>query len=120
MITPSDFKTEFPAFANTDDAKIQYWLDKSDPYFNIPRWGDLYDDGLGNWVAHQLTMQILQGTTSAAGVADDANMKKVGNVQKGRDSMLMNKAADEPYYKTQYGQQFMYLRKFVGAGGMAV
>lgn len=120
MLTPQQFQAKFTAFADTSTDDIQAWLDASDPYFNIPRWGDLYDDGLGYWVAHMLTVENSLSASIAAGMTDDKSQAKVGQVMKMRDSNLINKILDEPYYETRYGRYFLDLRKLVGSGGMAV
>jgi hypothetical protein len=107
----------FPEFQVTTDAVIQFWIDKSVPFFNAERWDDLLDQGVGNWVAHSITL-----TKANAGqqITDDAIMKKVGDIQKSRDASLMLKQADNPYMRTTYGQQYLYYMRYVGAGGTAV
>ena len=121
-MTPSDFKNQFPEFASETDARVQLFIDKAAPHFDFDRWDDFYQDGVANWVAHNLAManaQTAQGGAVQA-MTNDNLVKKVGDVQVTKDTELLNKQTDTPFYRTLYGQQYLYLRRMVGRGAFSV
>lgn len=121
-MTPSEFKTLFPEFSGELDARVQLFIDRADPYFDIGRWDAFYADGVAYFVAHELAMANAQaapgGSTQA--LSSDVLTKKVGDVTITKDTALLSKQADNPYYKTAYGQRYLYLRKQVGIGALSV
>lgn len=121
-MTPTEFKARFPEFSSETDDRVQLFINDADPLFDQARWDDLYPVGLANLVAHELVVANEQ--TAAAGkisrLANDTLTKKVGDVQVGKDTMLLNKQAENPYMRTSYGQKYLNLRKLVGMGGVAV
>lgn len=121
-MTPTEFKTQFPEFSTETDARVQLFIDRSAPHFDVARWDDLYTDGVANFVAHELALANAQ-TAQGGGVramTNDNLTKKVGDVSVTKDTALLNKQADNPFYRTLYGQKYLYLRKQVGAGISAV
>jgi hypothetical protein len=116
-VTPSSFQAQFPEFASTPQTLIQTWLTASVPFFNTDRWDDLLDLGVAYWVAHQI---VAAQQNAAAQTTDDTIMQKEGDVSYQRDSVLVNRIADNPYLSTPYGKQYLYYMKFVGAGGIAL
>lgn len=121
-MTPSEFKTQFPEFAAETDARVQLFIDRAAPYFDVDRWGDLYPDGVAYYVAHELTLanaQAAQGGSVQA-LTNDTLTKKVGEVQITKDTGLLNKQADNPFFRTLYGQKYLYLRRQVGMGALSV
>lgn len=121
-MTPSEFKELFPEFAAVADARVQLFIERSAPHFDVPRWGDLYADGVAYWVAHELALanvQTAQGGGAKA-LTNDILSKKVGDVQVTKDSGLLNRQADNPYLRTYYGQQYSRLARMVGMGAVAV
>lgn len=44
----------------------------------------------------------------------------VGDVQVTKDAGLLAKQAENPFYRTLYGQKYLYLRRQVGAGALSV
>jgi len=117
MPTLADFRSLFPELSTYTDGQVNLWLTQSSPFFDKTRWGDLLFLGVLNWVAHQLVMS--KANTSQQ-VMDDGIMKKVGDIAKPREASLMNKQADNPYYRTYYGQQYLYYQQIAGIGSIAV
>jgi hypothetical protein len=113
----SDFRAMFPTLTKYSDEAVNFWLGQADPFFDQDRWDDVLVIGVLNWVAHQL---VLVDANAAQGLTDDGSVKKVGDISKTRDSELMNKQADNPYYRTPYGQQYLYYQSYVGAGATVV
>lgn len=113
----SDFRAMFPELSAKSDNQVNLWLGNATPVFNLERWDDLLFMGMLYWTAHQLVV-----ATANAGqqLVDDGVMKKVGDIAKTRDATIMNKQADNPMYRTYYGQQYLYYQKIVGVGGISV
>lgn len=121
-MTPSEFKTLFPEFASESDARVQLFIDRAAPHFDTDRWGDLYPDGIAYLVAHELALanaQAAQGGGVQA-MTNDNLTKKVGDVSVTKDTGLLNKQAENPFYRTLYGQKYLYLRRQAGIGALSV
>lgn len=121
-MTPAEFKVRFPEFASETDQRVQLFIDDADPLFDQERWGDLYPAGVANLVAHELALanaQTAQGGSVASINTDDLTTK-VGDVQVTKDTMLLNKQAENPYLRTFYGQKYLNYRKIVGLGAVSV
>jgi hypothetical protein len=118
-VTPqlADFRATFPELSNYTDAQVTMWITQATPFFNTDRWGDMLFLGMLYWAAHQLTVSNANATQQ---LVDDGLTKKVGDISKTRDTTLMNKQADNPYYRTYYGQQYLYYQQLVGVGGISV
>lgn len=121
-MSPDSFKDRFPAFAATDITVIQAAIDDADPFFDRCRWCNLYEQGLGNFVAHNLTMDaaLQAGTLSAISTEADYTSKSVGEVSVSKDAGLISKYANDPFMRTIYGQRYLYFRRIVGSGAVAV
>jgi hypothetical protein len=118
-VTPSEFKLQYPdgEFGALDDGYIQKFLDKADPFFDVERWGNLYSEGLSNFVAHRIVMS--KATAANALQADSGNVteKHVGPVGQSTDSAILSRQVDDPYLLTGYGREYVRLRRMVGMGG---
>lgn len=116
-MTPSEFKSYMPAFAGgPDDDTVARWLSRATPYFNADTWGDLYSDGLTNWVAHNIVLEAQLGNTFAtAGGGLDTVGKTVGRVSAQYSNAIVELKAKDPYMRTIYGQEYRRLSKLVGA-----
>lgn len=122
-MTPSEFKILLPEFEGEADPRIQVFLDRADPYFDKARWGNFYNDGVMYWVAHEITLANLmaaKGGAVKAAKTMDVVRKRVGEVDVMRDSSLVNKAADNPYMRTEYGQKYWQLQRLAGMGAVTV
>lgn len=121
MYTPADFKADFPQFTTIDDAIIQRQINNAAPFFDVARWAAFYSAGIGNYVAHMLTLNTYLATLSASqNMGIDVVMKKVGDVTIQKDAGLLNASAKDPFNRTIYGQEYARLRKMIGSGGLAV
>lgn len=119
MIDVAAFRTRFPEFTTAayPDAQVTLALNDTIPLIDPARWDDLYDMGTAYLAAHEL---VMAGVIAKTPLTDDKNMKKAGDVQAGRDSMLMNAQAKNPYLRTAYGQKYLYYRNIVGSGAVSV
>jgi hypothetical protein len=97
------------------------FIDESDTSFNIPRWGNDYEIGVGYWVAHKLTLaNAAADQVGGIGTPFDVSRKKVGEVEVERDSQMMNAMVANPYLRTYYGQEYWLYARRVGIGAQAV
>lgn len=114
----ADFRALFPELATSvADTQFQFWLTQSAPIFDQDRWDDLLFLGMLYWIAHSATLGSANATQQTF---DDSTTKKVGDIMKSRSDKLMQLQADNPYYRTTYGQQYLYYQQLVGMGGFAV
>jgi hypothetical protein len=116
--TLAQFREYFPQFAAPKfaDDDVQLEINKATSMFNVPLWDNLYYRGIGNLVAHELTMN--QGLQSGA-ISPFVNAtvsSKVGDVSKTLDAGLLRRQMDEYYSRTIYGQKYLEYRKLVTAG----
>lgn len=123
------FRAAFPAFGqdNFDDARVHFWLSVGQKRLSAERWGDLHDQALCLFVAHNLTLERAAdldasgvGGMSAAAGPVTAESKSVGPISKSKShnpSGVADPAAG-PWNATIYGQQLYELTRLVGAGGL--
>ena len=125
------FRASFPQFTAelVPDARVQLHLTVG-KLLPATRWDDLLEQGLGLYVAHQLTLELealkaqdgTGGIDAAAGPVT-AETKTVGSMShavtragaSGQGSALVNAGQ---YNLTVYGQQLWQLMQIVGAGGL--
>lgn len=129
-MTPADFQTAFPGFADVDVTVVQRWLTAADPWFDVGRWDAFYTQGLGFWVAHQLIMEAALSGKACGGVGFNDKigelaalpiiMKTVDTVSITYSANLLMKQVEDPFLRTFYGQQYRYLANLVGIGMLAV
>lgn len=118
-MTPAEFKLQFPEFSSETDARVQLYIDQSAPFFDQDRWGEFYQLGVSNFVAHNLALANYQAKKQNAHTSDTVS-KKVGDVQIGKDSALLNLQAKDPFMRTTYGQQYRYYQRLAGSGALAL
>jgi hypothetical protein len=116
-VTPADVKARYPEFTSTPDQTVQDRINESAPFFDVDRWGKLLSQGVINWVAHYLTIDV---DIASNAMTDDSIMKKVGDIAKSRSAKLVEDAADNDYIRTKYGGRYLRLHYLVSRGGMAV
>ena len=122
-MTASEFKAFWPfgEFASVSNTVIDNVLAKAIPYFDVTVWGDLYTEGLANFVAHFVVLyqsQALKSLTQES--AGDVVARAIsGAVSMSRDPVMMRIAARDPFMRTTYGQQYRNLADLVGMGGVA-
>lgn len=117
-MTPSEFKALYPRFEAVGDPTIQGHLNASVAYFDVDRWGALYTDGVGLFVAHRLVMGGLDSTFGTG--SGSSTTKEIGDVKLTRSTSFTGKNSKDPYDLTIFGQQYKELRDQVGMGAVAV
>jgi hypothetical protein len=121
----SDVKTTLPELIAVPDDVVQQHLTAADPFFEPSVWGSFYARGLCNFVAHNIVMELVRagwkGLTQAETSAQGVTSKSIsGAVSWSIDSSVLQLQMKDPIYKTTYGQEYAYLRDFVGMGGVVV
>ena len=120
-MTPADFVAAFPAFRDEQVPTIQRHLNASAPFFDVARWGAFYDEGLGCWIAHRLTVENAHGESkNETAIKGDVTTEEAGGISTTRSSELLTMATKNPYLRTTYGQRYHYLARQVGLGGAVV
>ena len=125
----ASFREAFPNFAESADARVKFFIALAERLLPSARWGDLREDGIALYVAHNLTLEAeISKDKSGAGAINVAagpvtgESKTVGSMSKSvtragasaQGTSLLNAGA---YNSTVYGQQFWQLVLIVGAGG---
>ena len=113
-MTAAEFKAAFPVFTSTPDATVDLVISAAAPFFNVGEWDDLLTDGLGNYVAHKLTMQGLSLTGAMASAGAGAS-KTVGRVSISSSQGAVGIMMADPFQRTIYGQTYAALARQVGA-----
>lgn len=124
-ITPSTFREYRPEFSNTSlypDASIQLWINAAEKMLPERVWGDLWDMGVGLFVAHQLALQARDAKVAAMGGApgqvtgptSSTSIDKVSISYSTGDVSLANAGF---WGLTRYGLQLLQFARMLGAGG---
>lgn len=118
-MTPDEIIARYPQFASVDVTVIQTAIDDADPFFNVCRWRNFYEQGLAAFVAHNLTLAA--GPVDTGDGSQTARVSKsIGEVSVSYSSGMVDKYAADPFMRTVYGQKYKYLARLVGMGAVAV
>lgn len=118
------FRTNFPEFASTErfpSTQITYWGNVSEKVISEKIFGDLTDHARSLFVAHNLTLQAQNVSTSSAGGMPGFNggitaSKSVGSASISYDTGSSAEEGGGSYNLTIYGKQLYRLMKTFGAG----
>lgn len=124
-MTPDRFKLIFPEFDGEQNDRVQVLIDLADPQFDVARWGDLYEQGMANYVAHTLVLSGVRASQfnvsgPASALSSFQTSKTVGDVSVSRSDVMVQAQAKNPLLATAYGVEFARLRRLVGIGITAV
>jgi hypothetical protein len=106
-MTPAEFKERFPEFSAVADPRVQMFLDDAALSVNVSLWGNKADLGIAYLAAHLLTMDNRGGN----GASGPVTSEKVGDLQ--RSYAAPQGTLDPVYAATNYGIQFLRLRKSI-------
>lgn len=123
---------EFDTSQETDESKpaipasaITFWINLGTKMLNADRWGNIIDEGVELFTAHNVALEMLaQRDMNAGGIPGIAkgivSGKSAGdvNIQYDTNSTMDEKAGHWNY--TTYGQRFIRLSNMVGAGPIQV
>jgi len=124
MVTRSQFRVDFPAFADETvypDSILLFWLAISTSLVNAERWADLTDMGVELMTAHQVrigTANIQAGNNggSPGAMTGIVTSQSVGDVSVSRDIGSVTLTDGGFWNLTTYGVRFLQLARMFGAG----
>ena len=124
------FRKDFPEFSQSNpqiysDALINFWAGIGSLRLNSQRWGALIDHGLELFVAHHITISIMEQNSASHGkpvgqTTTIKSSKSVGDVSASIDVGAMIENDSGNYNLTFYGREFIRLARIVGIGGAQV
>lgn len=125
-MTPAAFRTAFPEFASETaypDSLVTFWLTVAGKMVSATRWGDLLDQGIQLFTAHNLVLER-QAAKSAAtgavpgGASGPVNSKTVDKVSVSYDTAAAMEPNAGHWNLTTYGQRYIRLANMFGSGGL--
>lgn len=121
----AQFREDFPEFASVTDyptAQVNFWAGIASKLVDLDRWGDLYDQGISLFVAHNLVLQRrnIAGAASggSGGLVGSVSSKSVGAVSVSYDVNAVMESGAGQWNLTSYGLQYIQLARMIGAGGV--
>ncbi|MGF6878363.1 DUF4054 domain-containing protein [Paraburkholderia sp. MM5477-R1] len=120
IITVADVRARFrDASEPFDDDEIEVAIADTRPYFDLERWGGFYQRAACALVMHFLAMGRAAERTGGK-PSLPATSKKAGEVQIGYAAPTFMTGDDAWLAATTWGQEYLQLRRIVGAGGLVV
>lgn len=113
------FRTIFPEFAEATiypSAAINFWLQAAANQININAWGKSYAQGMGLYVAHQLSVAGGNKKGGIQGAGGVVASKSVGGVSVSYDTASSSEKDAGYWNLTNYGRQYWRLARLFGAG----
>lgn len=107
------FKSRFPEFEGVTDDRITLAIEDAGLEVDSGKWGALYTKGVAHLAAHFLALDAAE---PERGVAPLSAMT-VDGVSMTYDT---SKNPNDPLAATRYGQEFIRLRRKIGAGGLVI
>ncbi|WP_175689693.1 DUF4054 domain-containing protein [Burkholderia anthina] len=119
-ITITDVRARFPKASEPfADGTVEIAIEDTRPYFDRVRWGDFYRRAACALVMHLLAMGRA-AERSGGKPTMPATSKKAGEVQVGYATPAQMTGDDAWLAATTWGQEYLQLRRIVGAGGLVV
>lgn len=120
------FRTNFPAFADATRfpaGMVEYWLGLAAKLVNADRWGNLTDDGIKLFAAHNLVLERQAMDSAANGGTPGMsrgviNSESVDKVSVGYDTTAGIELDAGHWNLTIYGTRFIRLARMMGMGGI--
>lgn len=124
-MTPSQFRQDFPEFADTTqypDSSINFWLTVATQLVNPARWGVLTDQGIELCTAHHLVLAARDAQAAAVGgipgqMTGPLSSKSVDKVSASYDTGAATVDDGGFWNLTSYGVRYLTLARTMGAGG---
>ena len=106
-----DFRARYPAFDETTDDRINYWL--TDAQRNVEKsvFGPDYDLAQMLWAAHNLVLAGDGGATEIANLPAGVTQMRSGSLSLSFDNATVAAQASGTWMATKYGAQFLALLK---------
>lgn len=127
-VTPASFRAAFNAFADAAryaDDEITYWNSLGLKLHSADRWGELLDDGLMLFIAHNLTLEDASEQAAMKGQAPGAvqgaiTSVSVDKVSYARDASSAMELDAGHWNLSTYGMRWIRLSKMIGAGPVQI
>lgn len=118
------FRTDFPEFADAaryTPAIVNFWAGIGEKMISPDRWGDLYNQGLELFTAHNIVLAAGNKASAAQGsIPGQTNgvltSKKVGSVGVTYDNTSAMELDAGHWNQTTYGRQYIRLARLLGQG----
>lgn len=118
------FRNDFPEFADAaryTPATVNFWADIGEKMISTDRWGDLYNQGLELFTAHNIVLAAGNKASAAQdSIPGQANgvltSKKVGSVGVTYDNTSAMELDAGHWNQTTYGRQYIRLARLLGQG----
>lgn len=118
------FRTDFPEFADAaryTPAIVNFWAGIGEKMISSDRWGDLYNQGLELFTAHNIVLAAGNKASAAQGsIPGQTNgvltSKKVGSVGVTYDNTSAMELDAGHWNQTTYGRQYIRLARLLGQG----
>jgi hypothetical protein len=125
-LTSSQFRSDFPEFANTTvypDSLVQMWLTVAASLVNGARWMELTNIGLELVTAHHLALSMRDQTAASVGgvpglMTGPTSAKSVDKVSTSYDTGAATLDNAGFWALSSYGIRFLTLARMIGAGGL--
>jgi hypothetical protein len=127
-LTPTQFRTDFPEFANTaiyPDSMVQAWLTVAASLVNATRWAELANIGMELVTAHHLVLGARDQNSAAVGgvpglMTGPTSAKSVDKVSTSYDTGAASLDGAGFWSLSSYGIRYLTLARMFGAGGLQI
>ena len=121
----AQFRADFPEFASTTDytaSMLDFWASVAAELVSVSKWGNLYNQGISLFVAHNLALQRRNMNAASGGIPGSQTgmlaSKAVGRVSVGYDNGNVALDNGGQWNLTTYGMQYLQLARMIGVGGV--
>lgn len=126
--TPEVFRKAFPAFLDPGiypNHEVEYWLGLAAKLHNADRWGELLDDGVYLWTAHNLSLeasskQDVDGGQIPGQIKGAITSASVDKVSYSRDGSSASDPTAGHWNLSTYGLRWVRLARLVGMGPVQI
>lgn len=124
----TEFRSMFPEFADEQkypDIMLDTWSAVAVTQLNENRWGDLYNQGIRLYTAHNIVLSrknlvAAEKGKDPGGQSGILSSKSVGDVSGSYDTHAVTFENAGNFNLTTYGRDFWQLAQIVGMGGEQV
>jgi len=126
MFVAEIFRQRFPEFRDPalyPNAVLDFWAGIAGAIVNGDRWGQLHDHGVSLVLAHHLVIAGRNKEASEVGgtpgeVKGPLNSRTVDKVTNSWNSAAVSEKDAGFWNSTSYGQEYIRLARWIGAGGI--
>lgn len=120
----AQFRLDFPEFSDTSrfpNSSLTFWSGMGERLISADRFGDLYNQAVELFTAHNITLAAQNAAASAAGglpggAGGPISSKAVGSVNVSYDNASVMLPNAGHWNQTVYGRQYIQLVRLIGQG----